>query len=361
MKVPGPSMPDSPALKLLSRVLGTTSVIYLLLAANAIFAPTLQCELFGACKQDEKLTVMDIQARSLLIMARGFCLWAISLPLSAAIRGKDLETCAAMTLAVPMTLLVRVVDLVLREIPSAKEREMDTKMRYFLLVLAVGMVAVNFYAFAVSKVELRSLVQSPFSRSSPRLLGELPKATLLSCAGGGLVVGALARTTLGPSLLTACNVEVFDPIVRAIALVAVRGAGLDLLTTGFLLLVLISQGHPYSQWVAVRYMFFSAGCALLFAATAKAFVSSIDLAGAAVAMRVTLALLGVIITLTLASAITQGDSPPPMNRKATRAFGGPSGPRQTRASGKSPATSPPMSPSRMNGKSPRRALTRLED
>jgi len=50
-----------------------------------------------------------------------------------------------------MTLLVRVVDLVLREIPSAKERKMDTKMRYFLLVLAVGMVAVNFYAFAVSK------------------------------------------------------------------------------------------------------------------------------------------------------------------------------------------------------------------
>ena len=35
--------------------------------------------------------------------------------------------------------------------------------------------------------------------------------------GGGLVVGALARTTLGPSLLTACNVEVFDPIVSILA------------------------------------------------------------------------------------------------------------------------------------------------
>ena len=50
-----------------------------------------------------------------------------------------------------MTLLARVVDLVLREIPSAKEREMDTTMRYFLLVLAVVMVAASFYAFAVSK------------------------------------------------------------------------------------------------------------------------------------------------------------------------------------------------------------------
>ena len=56
-----------------------------------------------------------------------------------------------MTLAVPMTLLVRVFDLVLREIPSAKEREMDTTMRYFLLVLAVVMVAVSLFAFAASK------------------------------------------------------------------------------------------------------------------------------------------------------------------------------------------------------------------
>lgn len=56
-----------------------------------------------------------------------------------------------MCLASPVLLLFRAIDIFLREIPSATERHMDTTFRYFLLCLAVLMVAVNVYAFAASK------------------------------------------------------------------------------------------------------------------------------------------------------------------------------------------------------------------
>jgi len=57
-----------------------------------------------------------------------------------------------MTLAVPFTLMVRVIDLIQvmsnwsnHEIPSAKERD---EMRYFLYCLIVGMVGVLLNAIA---------------------------------------------------------------------------------------------------------------------------------------------------------------------------------------------------------------------
>ena len=53
-----------------------------------------------------------------------------------------------MTLAVPFTLKVRAIDLIFHEITSAKERDMDIKMRYLLYCLILGMVGVLLNAIA---------------------------------------------------------------------------------------------------------------------------------------------------------------------------------------------------------------------